>query len=111
MASTRLVFSFIPLRLLTKTHELFVLNGPFNFREVNYKRDVRQRREMSEFCTMLYAAQRSGIALKTWYQGGAGTDSVPRIRFGRSIRLLREDVEEFIAERIREARQPSIQKK
>ncbi len=85
--------------------------GLFIFAKWTIKRDMKQRTEMSEFCTMLYAAQRSGIALKTWYQGGAGTDSVPRIRFGRSIRLLREDVEKFLAERIREARQTAIQNK
>jgi len=99
----------MPLRLPTQNLELFVLNGPCHFREVNYKRDMKQRREISEFCTMLYAAQRSGIALKTWYQGGAGTGSVPRIRFGRSIRLLREDVERFITERIGEAKKTADQ--
>lgn len=64
--------------------------------------------EKTEFCTIREAASRSGLALKTWYQGGAGTEVVPRIRFGRSIRLLRADVEQFINDRIREARQ-SIQ--
>jgi hypothetical protein len=70
---------------------------------MSYKRDMTEPTEESEFCTVLYAAQRSGIALKTWYQGGGGTGSVPRIRFGRSIRLLRKDVEEFISERIKTA--------
>jgi hypothetical protein len=64
--------------------------------------------EKTEFCTIHEAARRSGLALKTWYQGGAGTDVVPRIRFGRSIRLLRADVERFINDRIIEAKQ-SIQ--
>jgi hypothetical protein len=69
-----------------------------------YTADVTETAEKSEFCTMLYAAERSGLGLKTWYEGGAGTSSVPRIRFGRSIRLLRNDVENFIAERIKEAK-------
>jgi hypothetical protein len=64
--------------------------------------------EKPEFCTIREAARKSGLALKTWYQGGAGTDVVPRIRFGRSIRLLRADVERFINEKIIEAKQ-SIQ--
>lgn len=64
--------------------------------------------EKTEFCTIREAARRSGLALKTWYQGGAGTDVVPRIRFGRSVRLLRADVERFINDRIIEAKQ-SIQ--
>jgi hypothetical protein len=64
--------------------------------------------EKVEFYTIREAARRSGLALKTWYQGGAGTDVVPRIRFGRSIRLLRADVERFINDRIIEAKQ-SIQ--
>lgn len=45
------------------------------------------------------------MSIQTWYQGGAGTDSVPRIRFGRSIRLLRIDVEQFINDKITEAKQ------
>lgn len=61
--------------------------------------------EATEFCTIREAARRSGLAPQTWYQGGAGTDSVPRIRFGRSIRLLRADVERFINARILEAKQ------
>ena len=70
---------------------------------MSYKRDMTESTEESEFCTVLYAARRSGIALKTWYQGGAGTGSIPRIRFGRSIRLLRKDVDKFITERINRA--------
>ena len=61
--------------------------------------------EITEFCTIHEAAQRSGLAPQTWYQGGAGTEVVPRIRFGRSIRLLRADVEKFINARITEAKQ------
>ena len=56
-----------------------------------------------EFCTIKEAARRSGLAAKTWYDGGAGTADVPRIRFGRSIRLLRKDVEGFVSARIVEA--------
>lgn len=64
-------------------------------------------KELTEFCTIREAAARSGLAVKTWYEGGAGTGAVPRIRFGRSIRLLRADVERFINDRISEARQSS----
>lgn len=64
---------------------------------------MRGTEETKEFCTMLYAARRSGLGLKTWYQGGAGTGSVRRVRFGRAVRLLRDDVEKFIAERIQAA--------
>jgi predicted DNA-binding transcriptional regulator AlpA len=60
--------------------------------------------ETSDFCTISEAARKSGLALKTWYQGGAGTDAVPRIRFGRSVRLLRADVERFINDRIMQAK-------
>lgn len=67
---------------------------------MRYKRDVTQTEEMSEFCTVLYAAQRTGLAAKTWYQGGADTKKVRRVRFGRSIRLVRADVEKFIRERV-----------
>lgn len=66
---------------------------------------MKYTEETSEFCTIHEAAQRSGLALKTWYQGGAGTAGVRRVRFGRSIRLLRRDVERFINERIVEATQ------
>lgn len=62
-------------------------------------------KEVMEFCTIREAAQWSGLALKTWYEGGAGTGKVPRVRFGRAVRLLRKDVEKFISERIYEAEQ------
>jgi hypothetical protein len=61
-------------------------------------------KDTAEFCTVRDASIRSGLALKTWYEGAAGTDSVPRIRFGRAIRLLRSDVDRFIKERVSEAR-------
>jgi predicted DNA-binding transcriptional regulator AlpA len=57
----------------------------------------------SEFCTMSYAAERTGLALKTWYRGGAGTDMVRRVKFGRSVRLLRADVDRFIAQLVDKA--------
>lgn len=66
---------------------------------------MRQTAEWTDFCTINEAARRSGLAPKTWYQGGAGTATVPRIRFGRSVRLLRKDVEDFINTRIAEAEQ------
>ncbi|PYS46385.1 MAG: hypothetical protein DMF68_19395 [Acidobacteria bacterium] len=65
---------------------------------------MKEQKEEKEFCTIKEAAIRSGLALQTWYQGGAGTNIVPRIRFGRSIRLLRSDVEKFINDHIREAK-------
>jgi predicted DNA-binding transcriptional regulator AlpA len=61
--------------------------------------------ETTEFWTIREAAQKSGLALTTWYGGGAGTASLPRVRFGRSIRLRRKDVEQFIRKRIAEAEQ------
>jgi len=61
--------------------------------------------ESTEYYTIREAAERSGLAIKTWYQGSGGTSKVPRIRYGRAIRLLRKDVELFIQERISEARQ------
>lgn len=60
-------------------------------------------KETPQFCTIREAAQKSGLAIKTWYEGGAGTANVPRVRFGRAVRLLRTDVENFINERISEA--------
>lgn len=61
--------------------------------------------ENSKFCTIREAALLSGLAITTWYEGKAGTSAVPRIRFGRSIRLLRTDVEQFINLQITEAKQ------
>lgn len=66
---------------------------------------MEQAGETTELCTIREAAQISKLAAKTWYQGGAGTDVVPRIRFGRSVRVLRADVERFITDRIAEAKQ------
>jgi predicted DNA-binding transcriptional regulator AlpA len=64
---------------------------------------MKQPEDAEEFCTVIYAAQRTGLAAKTWYQGGAGTNRVRRIRFGRSVRLLRSDLEQFIREHISDA--------
>jgi predicted DNA-binding transcriptional regulator AlpA len=61
--------------------------------------------EAKEFLTVHDAAKLTGLAVKTWYEGGAGTASVPRVRFGRSIRLLRKDVERFIKDRVIAAEQ------
>ena len=61
----------------------------------------------TKFCTIREAAILSGLAITTWYEGKAGTGVVPRIRFGRSIRLLRTDVEQFINSQITEAKQDS----
>jgi predicted DNA-binding transcriptional regulator AlpA len=63
--------------------------------------------ENSEFCTIADAAKRTGLTRKTWYQGGAGTDGVPRVKFGRSVRLVRADVERFISDRINRAAERS----
>ena len=70
-----------------------------------------QSRESTEFYTIREAAQISKLAAKTWYQGGAGTNAVLRIRFGRAVRLLRVDVEQFIIDRIAEAKQNDLQRK
>jgi predicted DNA-binding transcriptional regulator AlpA len=78
----------------------------YKFPDVGYKRDMEYVRENNDFCTIKEAARLSGLALKTWYHGGAGTDKIPRIRFGRSVRLLRKDVEHFINERISQAELP-----
>ncbi|HEV7744188.1 MAG TPA: hypothetical protein VGO56_04250 [Pyrinomonadaceae bacterium] len=64
---------------------------------------MNEAEENSEFCTMSYAAERTGLALKTWYRGGAGTDAVRRVKFGRSVRLLRADVDRFINELVDKA--------
>jgi hypothetical protein len=66
---------------------------------------MSDREEHGEFCTISYAAKRTGLAVKTWYRGGAGTDQVPRVRFGRTVRLLRSDLERFVSERIAKSNQ------
>jgi hypothetical protein len=84
--------------------EFFELIEPSMFSKIGYKRDMTASKDKTEFCTVQEAALISGLSLKTWYQGGAGTDVVPRVRFGRSIRLLRSDVEKFICDRVKEAK-------
>ncbi|MDQ3847523.1 MAG: helix-turn-helix domain-containing protein [Thermoproteota archaeon] len=74
-----------------------------------YKENIMDKEDSIEFCTIKDAAKRSGLALKTWYQGAAGTHTVPRIRFGRSVRLLRSDVDNFIKERVTKAKQNASQ--
>jgi predicted DNA-binding transcriptional regulator AlpA len=66
---------------------------------------MAETEEAKNFLTIRDAAQLTGLAIKTWYEGGAGTASVPRVRFGRSIRLLRKDVERFVNDRIMAAEQ------
>jgi predicted DNA-binding transcriptional regulator AlpA len=70
---------------------------------LGYKTVMNEAEENSEFCTMSYAAERTGLALKTWYRGGAGTEAVRRVKFGRSVRLLRADVDRFIDELVDKA--------
>lgn len=72
-----------------------------------YKRKPMDAAKITKFCTIREAAMLSGLAITTWYEGKAGTSAVPRIRFGRSIRLLRADVEQFINCQITEAKQDS----
>ncbi len=67
---------------------------------MGYKQEMSDEEERGEFCTISYAAKRTGLAAKTWYRGGAGTDQVPRVRFGRTVRLLRSDLERFVSDRI-----------
>jgi hypothetical protein len=64
---------------------------------------MSDKEERGEFCTITYAAKRTGLAAKTWYRGGAGTDGVRRVKFGRSVRLLRADVDRFINELVDKA--------
>jgi predicted DNA-binding transcriptional regulator AlpA len=45
----------------------------------------------------------TGISRKTWLSGGAGTSSVPKVRFGRSVRWHREAVDKWLRERLSEA--------
>jgi predicted DNA-binding transcriptional regulator AlpA len=78
--------------------------------EMVYNKDMVASKDKTEFCTVQEAALISGLSLKTWYQGGAGTGVVPRVRFGRSIRLLRSDVERFIGNRVEEAKNAVQQK-
>jgi Helix-turn-helix domain len=68
-----------------------------------YKGDMGDTEENTAFCTIRDAARLSGLAEKTWYEGKAGTHIVPRVRFGRSVRLRCKDVEQFIQGRIHEA--------
>lgn len=70
-----------------------------------YKGDMSDTADNRALCTIRDAARLSGLAEKTWYEGKAGTSAVPRIRFGRSVRLRCKDVEQFIQGRIHEAEQ------
>jgi predicted DNA-binding transcriptional regulator AlpA len=68
-------------------------------------KNTKHQRQCGEdiFLTLEAAAEMTCLARATWYNGGAGTDRVPRIRLGRSIRVRRSDVEQWIAARIAEA--------
>lgn len=48
-------------------------------------------------------AQILGLAVKTIYNGTAGTDAIARVKVGRSIRFVRSDVEGFLEKLIKEA--------
>lgn len=98
--------ALVPFQQLVKRsfHEICSLFYPIIQNQRWYNRDMKATKENTEFCTVKEAALRSGLSLKTWYQGGAGTGSVPRIRFGRSVRLLRADVERFISDHVAKAK-------
>jgi excisionase family DNA binding protein len=61
------------------------------------------RTKQSEFMTVEEAAAELGIAAKTVYNRGAGTGQLLRVRSGRSVRLLREQVMEHKRRMIEEA--------
>jgi predicted DNA-binding transcriptional regulator AlpA len=56
-----------------------------------------------EIIDLAQAARLTGLARSTWANGGAGTNKVPRIRLGRSIRVTRKDVMAWLEERKAEA--------
>ena len=64
---------------------------------------VRMKNEEPEIIDLAQAARLTGLARSTWANGGAGTNKVPRIRLGRSIRVTRKDVIAWLEERKAEA--------
>ena len=53
--------------------------------------------------TVKEAAEILGLEEKTVHNRGAGTHVLTRVRFGRSIRFIQQEVEEFRDKRIRAA--------
>jgi excisionase family DNA binding protein len=56
-----------------------------------------------ELLTIPEAATCLRLASSTVYHGGAGTSEIARVRFGRSVRLKRSDVEAFADRKHRQA--------
>ena len=61
-------------------------------------------KQFEEFIDLTQAAKLTGIARSTWANNRGGTHVVLRIRYGRSVRVRRSEVEKFIEARIAEAK-------
>jgi predicted DNA-binding transcriptional regulator AlpA len=59
---------------------------------------------IEDFIDLTQAAKLTGIARSTWANNRGGTHVVLRIRYGRSVRVRRTEVEQFIEDRVAEAR-------
>ena len=57
------------------------------------------------------AAEMLGISYKTVLNGGAGTSKLTKLRFGRSVRFVRQEVEKLVETKYMQAlkgRPPSL---
>ena len=49
-----------------------------------------------------------GLAPDTVSHGGAGTQKLTRVRFGRSVRMIRQEVDAYIQQRLKASQRTSI---
>jgi hypothetical protein len=61
------------------------------------------RRRNDQFITVSELAERWAISESAVYQGKCGTAALTRVRFGNSLRFLREEVERVEQDLIRKA--------
>ena len=70
-------------------------------REFEFSRSKLDSAKRPTFITIKEAASLLGLAPDTVHHGRAGTNKLSRVRFGRSVRMIREQVDDHIQARIK----------
>jgi excisionase family DNA binding protein len=60
------------------------------------------------FITIKEAANMLGLSPDTVHHGKAGTDKLTRVRFGRSVRMIRQEVDAHIQKQLKASQRNSV---
>jgi excisionase family DNA binding protein len=77
-------------------------------RQTAFSKTNLEHSQRPTFITIKEAANMLGLAPDTVHHGRAGTNKLSRVRFGRSVRMIREQVDAYIQERLKASQLNSI---